>query len=219
MVQNVDSTRLIARFEDIPANTNYTVQVKAETRTQHGTPAFASCQMPSTIPDRESFNSLSVSRYHNENVWGLHLNLPKISQRKGPICCYSVVVVKMLKGLSISSLPEPQNLPVLTYDEAHRQGAGAYIAELLEPNRLPDGVFLGDNSRIDASSLPCKSCQGIFWKPDDQVARRSSIEPLSEMINVQNLSEDGTLLPESNYTTFIRVFFRKYRICTTQNNL
>jgi len=111
----------------------------------------------------------------------------------------------MLEGVSVTTLPEPENLPVLTYDEAHRQGAGAYIAELFDPGMLPEGVFLGDNSRINTDSLPCKSCQGIFWRPDDQVVRRSSLEDSSRMINVGTLSHDGTLFPESNYTIFLQV--------------
>ena len=124
---------------------------------------------------------------------------------KGPVCCFSVVVVKMLEGVSVTTLPEPENLPVLTYDEAHRQGAGAYIAELFDPDFRLDNVFLGDNSRIDTSRLPCRSCQGIFWRPDDQVVRRSSVDDASRMINVASLSHDGVLLPDSNYTTFLRV--------------
>ena len=83
MVQNVDRSRLIARFEDIPANTNYTVDVRAETRTQHGIPASASCQMPASMPSKENLNGISVSRYHDKDVWGLRLSLPKILHRKG----------------------------------------------------------------------------------------------------------------------------------------
>ena len=127
---------------------------------------------------------------------------------EGPVCCFSVVVVKMLEGVSVTTLPEPENLPVLTYDEAHRQGAGAYIAELFDPDVLPESVFLGDNSRINTASLPCKSCQGIFWRPDDTIVRRSSLEDSSQMINVGTLSYDGLLSPESNYTIFLRVMFR-----------
>jgi len=83
MVQNVDRSRLIARFEDIPANTNYTVDVRAETRTQHGIPASASCQMPASMPNKENLNGIAVSRYHDKDVWGLRLSLPKILHRKG----------------------------------------------------------------------------------------------------------------------------------------
>ena len=83
MVQNVDRSRFIARFEDIPPNTNYTVDVRAETRTQHGIAASASCQMPASMPDKDHLNGISVSRYHDKEVWGLRLSLPKVLHRKG----------------------------------------------------------------------------------------------------------------------------------------
>ena len=124
----------------------------------------------------------------------------------------------MLEGVSVTSLPEPENLPVLTYDEAHRQGAGAYIAELFDPDILPEGVFLGDNSRINTASLPCKSCQGIFWRPADQVVRRSSLEDSSGMINVGDLSHDGVLFPESNYTIFLRVMISSFLLAASSKS-
>uniref|UniRef100_A0A0P5PRA2 protein-tyrosine-phosphatase n=1 Tax=Daphnia magna TaxID=35525 RepID=A0A0P5PRA2_9CRUS len=223
MTQNVDGTKFTALFDDIPPNTNYSVQVKAETRIQHGQASHATCQMPPSIPDKENLGGLALTRYQRAERWGLRTSLPKISQRKGPICCYSVVVVKMLEGKLLTSLPEPHLLPLSTYEEVHRQGAGAYIAELFDYDRLPsDYVSLGDGSRIDKRNPPCKSCSVIQWPKVseaevqleelddedklDRVERSSSRDSPSNMINLEVLSDDGALVPESNYTLFVRLF-------------
>lgn len=216
MTQNVDGSKHAARFDPVPPNTNYTVHVKAETRTQHGHHTTASCRMEASVPGKENLMSVSLMRYHKSaEQWGLRLNMPRVPERRGPVCCYSVVLVKMLEGKSISTLPEPSSLPLLTYEEVHRQGAGAYIAELFDADRFPvDGVALGDGSLIDKSNPPCRSCPGIFWpkpsgvhleQPEERLARRSSLEPPSNMISLDLLSVDGPLSPESNYTTFVRV--------------
>ena len=220
MLQNVDGTKYQALFDDIPPNTNYSVIVKAETRIQSGEVSNATCRMPPSIPDKENLNSLSLMPYQRAEKWGLRANLPKVSQRKGPICCYTVVLVKMLEGKPISSLPEPHLLPLFTYEEVHKKKAGAYIAELFDA--VPsDVVYLGDGSRIDKSNPPCKSCSVIQWpKPaltelereedededvSDRVERSSSRDASPNMINLDALSDDGTLDPNSNYTMFIRV--------------
>lgn len=213
MTQHVDGSRFTFRFDNVPPNTNYTIQVRAVTRGgQHGAASQATCRMPASMPDKEKLRGISVTRYHKADLWGLRMSLPKVSQRKGPVCCYSVVLVKMMEGKSISSLPEPSALPLMTYDEVHRQGAGAYIAELFDAIRLPDGVILGDESRIDKNNLPCTSCPGIFWPTVEELqiqlsrlVRRSSLEAPPGMINIESLSHDGVLSPESNYTMFVRV--------------
>lgn len=221
MTQNVDGSKFTALFDNIPPNTNYSVQVKAETRTQIGQASHASCQMPASVPDKEKL-SVSLTRYQRADKWGLRTNLPKVSQRKGPVCCYSVVLVKMLEGNPISSLPEPHRLPLLTYEEVHRVGAGAYIAELFDADRIPSDVSLGDGNRIDKTNPPCKSCSVIRWpatsdKADSEVEgdveddttsrveRSSSRDAPANLINLEALSDDGALIPESNYTLFVRV--------------
>lgn len=222
MTQNVDGTKFEALFDDIPANTNYSVHVRAETRVQHSQASQATCQMPASIPDKENLSGLSLMRYQRADRWGLRANLPKVSQRKGPICCYSVVLVKMLEGELLTSLPEPQSLPLLTYEEVHRQGAGAYIAELFDFDRIPsDVVSLGDGNRIDKRNPPCKSCS-VIQEPilaemeveledlenldnPDRIERSSAKDSPINMINLEVLSDDGALVPESNYTLFVRV--------------
>ena len=222
MTQHVDPTKFTALFDDIPANTNYSVHVMAETRVQPSQSSQAACQMPASIPDKENLSGLSLTRYQRADRWGLRANLPRVSQRKGPICCYSVVLVKMLEGKLVTSLPEPHLLPLSTYQEVHRQGAGAYIAELFDFDRIPsDVVSLGDGSRIDKRNPPCKSCSVIQWPrlaesevelddledldQSDRVERSSSRDSPTNMINLEVLSDDGALVPESNYTLFVRV--------------
>lgn len=232
MTQNVVGTKFTARFDPVPPNTNFTVHVKAETRTMSGPFAQARCRMPPSMPDKENLAGITVTRYRKANApdqWGLRVNVPKVSQRKGPVCCYSVVVVKMLDGKTISTLPEPHSLPLLTYEEVHKQGAGAYIAELFDADRVPpEGVSLGDESRIDKTNPPCRSCSGIFWTDEtgdevsgDKLVRRSSsssstAEPSSPMIRLDSLSVDGALSPRSNYTMFVQVPLRLIRFLLTR---
>lgn len=225
MKQVVNGTKFTALFDGIPPNTNYTVYVKAETRIQAGEASSATCQMPPSLLDIEKLNDLSLARYQRAEKWGLRVSLPKVSERNSPICCYSIIIVKMLDGLSISTLPEPQLLPLLTYDEVHRQGAGAYIAEMFDADRLPtDVVSLGDGSRIDRNNPPCQSCSVIQLPVQqelemeveenddeenrDRVERSSSRSAPSNMISLESLSYDGALAPESNYTLFVRVNFK-----------
>ena len=219
MIQTVNISTFMAPFDDIPPNTNYSVSVNTETKTQKSDPSHASCQMPPSVPDKEKLNGLSLTRYQKADKWGLRASLPKVSQRKGPICCYSIVVVKMLEGKTISSLPEPHLLPLLTYEKVHQEGAGAYIAEMFDVDRLPSDVSLGDGNRIDTSNPPCRSCSIINGpKPveiqiehdrdmlsEDRVERSSSRDAPTNSISSEALSSDGTLLPESNYTLFVRV--------------
>lgn len=215
ITQNVDGTKFITRFEDIPPNTNYSVEVLAETRTWKGSSARANCTMPASIPDRDSLNGIKIVRYTKADKYFLRVDPPKVSQRKGPVCCYSIVLVKMLDGKPLSSLPEPHLLPLKTYEQVHHEGAGAYIAEMFDADRVPyDGVFLGDESRIDKSNPPCQSCRSLFQKPVEHDEERSSdnIERMarsssmnSHLVNLDMLSSDGLLKPESNYTMFIRV--------------
>ena len=218
MVQTVDSTKLSFRFDNIPPNTNYTVTVSADTRTQSGLSAHATCQMPWTLPDKEALSNVSFSRYQKSDIWGLRVNLPRVSERRGPICCYSVVVVKILEGQSINNLPEPHLLPLYTYDDVHRQGAGAYIAKLFDANSVPERILLGDGSVFDVDHLPCRSCKGIFFASQDLDSKNHSEIP-THMINIAMLSKDGRLNPDSNYTTFIRVKKIILQILETQSNV
>ena len=99
MVQTVDSLKYSYRFDDIQPNTNYTVQVGAETRTQRGRSARAFCRMATALPDRQALNvTVSRSLLEAADAWSLRLKLPRVSERKGAVCCYAVVVVKMLEG-------------------------------------------------------------------------------------------------------------------------
>lgn len=172
--------------------------------------------MPTSVPDRESLNGIRIARHARADKFFLRIDPPRVSQRKGPVCCYSIVLVKMLDGKPISSLPEPHMLPLKTYEQVHREGAGAYIAEMFDADKVPyDGVILGDDNRIDKSNPPCQSCPSLFYSKHNQeeadlhssqrIARSYSQNIDSQLIDRDVLSSDGPLKPESNYTMFIRV--------------
>lgn len=87
MVQTVKSTLLFARYDDILPNTNYTVEVSAETRTQKGFVSEAYCQMPATLPDKHVFGNMTFARYRQADSWILALHLARLSERRGSTHC------------------------------------------------------------------------------------------------------------------------------------
>lgn len=79
----------IARFENIPPNTNYSVKVSAVTRIRTvGMAASAHCTMPPTIPDKDKLTGFIWGKVEEQGRWLFKLSLPRISERNGPICCY-----------------------------------------------------------------------------------------------------------------------------------
>lgn len=82
-------------YDSVPANTNYTVKVWAITRNKQrpGEMAEAHCRMPPTVPD--NLGKFLWGRVKNGNNWIFGLNMPKISERNGPICCYLVYIVRL----------------------------------------------------------------------------------------------------------------------------
>lgn len=220
MTQPVENNKNQAFFDGLTPYTNYTVSVNTETKIQKSESSNASCQMPASVPDKEKLNGLSLIRYQKAaDKWGLKANLPKVSQRNGPVCCYSIVLVKMGDGVSISSLPEPHHLPLLSYDDVHRKGDGAYLAEQFDVDRIPSDVSFGDGNRIDPLNPPCRYCSsitassgdGLDTKDDQDLEsenrfeRSSSQDVPANLLNSASVSNDGALLPDSNYTLFVRV--------------
>lgn len=163
-----------ATYEGIPPNTNYTVQVQAVTRSKKpGDPATLSCVMPPTVPD--VIGKFLWGKVKTEtNEWVFKLNLPRISERNGPICCYRIYMVRVAKDEIIRNLPLPEDLDVMTYHEVHANNntkGGAYIAEVMTDRNFHSEIFLGDGKRMNGNvteeeeTEACRKClEGAIWR-------------------------------------------------------
>lgn len=153
-----------ARFEVVPPNTNYTIHVSGVTRSRHvGREEVKHCSMPPTIPEKEKLLRIDWKKIESEKgKWLFRLNLQRVSERNGAICCYMVYVVKLRPGQRASDLPNPENIPLSSYEQVHRNiSGGAYIAETFDSLSLNEEIFLGDGKTSNLNNSPCKDCINI----------------------------------------------------------
>lgn len=131
-VTSVSETTFNARFYNVSSNTNYTVRVSAVTRTKrNGEYKELYCRMPPTVPDKYKMSRFSWRKVTEEGKWLFKLLMYRISERNGPICCYRIYMVRMETQQMLAELPSPENLPVGSYQEAHRTPkGGVYVAEM-----------------------------------------------------------------------------------------
>lgn len=146
-VKNVEFER--AEYDNVPPNTNYTLRVSGVTRSKKpGDSTSAVCTMPPTVP--ETVNGILWGKVETETGdWVFKLFLSQVSERNGPICGYRIYLVKM--GADNKHLPPPEDLDVMTYNEAHAPNnsqGGAYIAEIFPNDDFQKEVILGDGHRI-----------------------------------------------------------------------
>lgn len=95
-VKNVDrSHETKAVYDNVPANTNFTINVVAITRSKKpGERASASCTMPPTIPD--AVPKVLFGKQQTENYeWIFKLSLPRVTERNGRVCCYRIYMIKL----------------------------------------------------------------------------------------------------------------------------
>lgn len=192
----------------VTPNTNYTVRVSGVTRLKkNGDIAEAYCTMPPTIPDKQKLSKFNWSKVEDKDKYMFKLFMPRINERNGPICCYRVYMVKMEPQQRLSELPMPEELSVMSYQEAHRTPkGGAYVAEMFTSETIVPEVFLGDDQVVNTSASPCDQCVGLrpYSTPDSTVnytvnrsRRNDNEEPLPPY--------DGGLDMNSNYTAFIEI--------------
>lgn len=129
---SVSENMLSARFYNVSSNTNYTIRVSGVTRTKrNGEQVEVQCAMPPTIPDKSKLSGFDWRKVEEEAKWLFKLYVPRISERNGPICCYRVYIVRMENQQIIAGLPPPEDLLIVSYQEAHRTAkGGAYVAEM-----------------------------------------------------------------------------------------
>ncbi|KFB35007.1 AGAP003187-PA-like protein [Anopheles sinensis] len=158
-IKNILQNVLYTEYDNVPPNTNYTVNVTAHTRTKRpGVVASASCTMPATTPDHLGRMIWGKLRTEDDN-WIFKLFLPRLSERNGPICCYKVYLTRIHMHHN-GSLPSPENAPISSYAEVHsinNTRGGTYLAEVFASAYNYTEVFLGDGKNSPAVGL-CPQC-------------------------------------------------------------
>lgn len=134
-VTSVSENTLNTRFYNVSANTNYTVRISGVTRTKrNGQDVELKCSMPTTLPDKQKLSRLNWRKIEEQlGKYIFKLNIPRISERNGPICCYRIYLVRMESQQKLAELPEPEDMLIVSYQEAHRTPkGGAYVAEMFD---------------------------------------------------------------------------------------
>ncbi|XP_074107914.1 protein tyrosine phosphatase 69D isoform X2 [Cotesia typhae] len=187
-------------FRSVPANTNYTVRIYGVTRVRSpGKEAVANCSMPGTIPDREDLNARSWRKIANDGRHLFKINLPRISERNGPICCYRIFLVKLAPYKTWADLPPPEELDVHSYHYAHLSPAGgAYVAEMFDSDHLIPEIFLGDGHTNYNGSSACNHCIGLRPKPSPSLRL---IPEVPILINITSLPTTTTTAATTTSST------------------
>lgn len=152
-VKSVNEGIYKAEYDNVPLNTNYTIQVSGVTRSKRtGEFASATCSMPRSKPEvgRILWGPIKTDP---EN-WALKLFLPRISERNGPICGYRIYIIRLPQDSSSKTLPTIDHLNISTYNEVHAVNntkGGAYIAEILSSDSFQPEILLGDGHTIKDS--------------------------------------------------------------------
>lgn len=163
-IKYVDEKLHNARFEMIPANTNYTVDISGTTRSKkHGEKISVNCTMPPTVPDKENLLKFYWTKLEHDGKFQFKLAIPKISEHTGAICCYRVFMVKLKSHQTIAELPPPDEMVISSYNQVHMVGSGgAYVAEMFTSDLGLSWVFLGDGSTLNSSNTGCSKCTGKY---------------------------------------------------------
>lgn len=180
--KNADRSQFAAVYENIPANTNYTVNVAAITRSKKpGDRAPASCTMPPTVPDQ--IPRVVWGKYQAESSnWIFKLLLPRVSERNGRICCYRIYMIRI--GTSSNFEIPAEDLDVATYDEIHNINnteGGAYMADIVASSRYTSEIFLGNSKRQkifrndpNGFAKKCKACLEHITRKKIRIVEKTS---------------------------------------------
>ncbi|XP_044765827.1 tyrosine-protein phosphatase 69D [Coccinella septempunctata] len=220
-VTSVSENTLNTRFYNVSANTNYTVRISGVTRTKrNGQDVELKCSMPPTLPDKQKLSRFTWRKIEEQlGQYIIKLNIPRISERKGPICCYRIYLVRMESQQKLAELPEPEDLLIVSYQEAHRTPkGGAYVAEMFDNTVFHPEVFLGDDQVYNFSGSECDKCIGLrpYSTPRKVATSASNVTSNTtsnetvERVRRNDLVDplppyDGILDVDSNYTGFIEI--------------
>lgn len=160
-VKSVSEGTYKAEYDNVPLNTNYTLQVAGVTRSKRpGEITSATCTMPRSVPEIGTILWGPIKT--DVDNWFIKLYPPRVSERNGPICGYRIYIVRLPQDTNGASkhLPPIDQLNISTYNEVHaanNTNGGAYIAEILSSDSFRTEILLGDGHTIkestDASSM------------------------------------------------------------------
>ena len=195
-----NQTTLVTRFDFLKPNTNYSVRVCAVTGSKEcGALRSAACPMPATPP---SSGELSKFNWYSAKKEGRHLfklDIPKLSERNGDICCFRVIVVRLGQKQTNRDLPPEADIPVTNYQDVHQSDTwGAYVAEIVSSEYMGQQIYVGDGHRHVSQKNNIASCQGCHRYGRGR--RFTQLQSTSA-----NLVEDGFLDGTFNYTAFVEV--------------
>lgn len=198
-LQTADADQRLTRFDFLEANTNYSVQVCAVTRSEEcGNWRAASCIMAPTPPTgiKDLFSWHSVKKHlqgESRNIF--KLMVPHLSERNGVICCIKVIVVRLASGQEAKDLPSQKDISITNYITAHQtEGSGAYVAEIITTIYTGREIEIGDGQSIGAIGLTrCPDCS-----PFGRDKRFTEPEGAGKV-------SDGFLDDSRNYTVFVEV--------------
>nr|XP_022914694.1 tyrosine-protein phosphatase 69D [Onthophagus taurus] len=213
--RSINENTLNTRFYNVSANTNYTVTVSAVTKSKKsGDKVELFCTMPPTIPDKQRLSRFNWRKMEEQGRWVFKLFMPRISERNGPICCYRIYLVRMEAHQKLAELPSPDELEIVSYNEAHRTPkGGAYVAEMFTSSNFHPEVFLGDDDVYNFTSSLCDKCIGLrpytLRKKDrNSYSNNTTVNRTRRFTNSlpQPLPpHDGLLDINSNYTGFVEI--------------
>lgn len=194
--KNVDRTQETkAIYDNVPANTNFTVNVAAITRSKKpGEKASVSCSMPPTVPD--SVPKALFGKYQTENYnWIFKLYLPRVSERNGRICCYRIYMIRLGKH---NIEKQPEDMDVLTYEDAHNATVmnGAYLANIIPSNQYQSEILLGSGKHYKLpKNLFSDKCQACLTN----IVRRKA-RPVTEVEYDDEKEQEGEIVDATEET-------------------
>ncbi|KAK2726620.1 hypothetical protein QYM36_007454, partial [Artemia franciscana] len=210
------------RFHQVPANTNFTVQVSGTTSSKKsGLIASSSCFMGPSPPSMLDLNKVGWSRVRMMNPAdydslriSFKVNVPRLSERFGEVCCYRLILVKLSEDRTTKELPEAESLQYGFYRDVEHQLVYAYLAEIIDRGYLDQTILVGDGSVIDNSKQQCIKCREAAFKTNmsaysfsNEISspfRSSRIKRESS----QSVLEDGSLDKAAVYTGLLEVLVR-----------
>ncbi|XP_076262498.1 protein tyrosine phosphatase 69D isoform X2 [Rhynchophorus ferrugineus] len=213
-VTSTSEKTLNTRFYNVSANTNYTVRISGVTRVRkNGQAVVLSCTMPPTLPDKQKLSRIHWQKMEEQGKWMFKLFMPRISERNGPICCYRIYLVRMEAQQKLSELPTPEDLTIMSYQEAHRTPkGGAYVAEMFPSATFHQEIFLGDDQVFNSTNTDCDECIGLRPYNTPRVEKEKFLnKTLSNRVRRDDVLSDplppydGTLDINSNYTGFVEM--------------
>ena len=195
--KNVDGQQdTKAMYDNVPANTNYSVSVAAITRSKKpGEKASASCTMPTTLPD--SVPKATLGKVQADFNWIFKLFLPRITERNGKVCCYRIYMIRVGKKNLEKS---PEDMDIVTYEDAHNSSVngGAYLANIVSNYQYQSEIFLGSGKRYKyLKSLYNDKCRGCLTSI---VKKRAQLAPVSDDEEEEEKEQEAGIIESTEET-------------------